>query len=871
MTGQFESTLVLAVRDRIKWESALDAPSQGTLTPLDPSLAIDPLVYQERDRQLADRDLIVGAAVVDTSIQISNVYNYPAVKPKLQGPVTKDLPFVAAEITSSGTASQVRHVKNSSVPYDASRYADSDLYGRDALVYEVLARACEQAFVDPPISRIDSAGTIFPDLTAWSLAEGNANPADINPALALNRDLFKVPDQNLADRDTVLATYVANLAQVLKNPFTKALRIYVKVEGPNNEEREPDIYVLISDDGVNRVWRGEPALTNRNRIVYNIANKTLQWIRESVDEVHVPQIYAMTIPGIDAGQLLSTLAQVPETKDAQYWRQKAGRIVPDGEQLSSTGLYLHWTSSDAASGGITQVDAASLTAPGQISVTVSSGSLDAGKYRVNLLTEPSPRVEIAGAQNLSSTSGTLGGATFDIDVPSGSITTKQYVVVGGDGILYNGAVYESGDIFYGLNGTTAYTQAGASASAVRQYAVYFQLSLTPGPWNATIEYTNLNSNGDGFGIKAQYIANGANAANIIQDTVLQPFTQPSGVLVQTESAGFDVDDSGAFSFPVFWTYGSGQLHIRKVIFESNVTQGHFQVRGQFGAGSLAYVDVIGTAFQPDVMRFDFNTSGSITPVTFTADWVSGNDMPLKIKQIDIQSIGTYNPTPVSAEYSGWRQECIDRAERTIQQSYATALRAYGTSVPTFRDSGSHWSQTATENWMSFVETAHPRLREILDIDTSLGIVAGRQYEVLSGPIVYGSGTYSTGQKFYGSDADGTAYSGGTIKQIGAFIRSLPGHIGKPALIPLGLAYTGNGTVSSYYDTPRSIPVIVSCAPWMIDQGVYVAQEEFWMPDFLVAPQTTIQAKPGGVPAWILDTGYWSDSSYWIDTKHWKDS
>ena len=841
MTGQLESTLVLAVRDTIRWESAVDAPSQGTLTPLDPNLPFNPLTYQQRDRELADRDIVVGAALADTSIQISNVYNYPAIKPQLEGPMVKDLPFDADEITEAGTASLVRHVKNSSIPWDAARYTDSDLYGRDALVYEVLARACQTAFINPPISRIDSAGTVFSGISAWSLAEGQVVVADINPALPLNRDLFKLPDQNLADRDTALATYAANLAQVLKNPFAHALRIYVKVDGPTTTYREAEVYVLTSDNGINRIWQAEPALSNRNRIIYSIANKTLQWIRESVNSIHVPQIYAITIPGIDAGQLLTTLPEVPEKKDAQFWRLKAGLVIPAGEQITDTSAFLRFTATDSAAGGTTQADSASLTAPGQLALSMS-GVLQPANYRVSVLTVPCPTVEIAGAQNSTKTSGILGGATFEINVPSGSITSKQYLVENGDGIVYSGQTYAAGDIFSGVSGTSTYTQVGSLASSVRQYAINFQLALTPGPWRATVAYTDLSGLSTGFGIKAQYAANGANTVNVIQDIVPEPFNGMPGTVVETVTAGFDVDNTGAFSFPIFWTYGTGQLHVRKIIFESDSTTGHYEVQGQFGSNALSYVDVTGTAFQPDVMRFEFNATNPINLLAFNANWTAEAQMPIKFKQIQIQTIGTYTPTPVADEFFGWRQECVDRAERVIQQDYVSAVAAFGTNLPTFRDSGSKWSPDATENWMSFVETMHPRLREVPDIDNTLGIVDGRQYEVVSGPVIYGVNTYAVGETFYGSADIDTAYYGGNVKQVGAFIKALPGHIGKHALIPYGLAYSGNGTVTAYYDTDKSIPMIASCVPWMIDQGVYVAQSEFWTPDYIIEAQSAVQSK-----------------------------
>src|SRR5512143_2417677 len=257
MGNQLESALVIALRDTIRWESAVETSASGTLPPVVPDLPFDAKVYQDRDRWLAYRDLILGAAVVEVSIQVGDVWNYSTVKPNLQGPAPFSLPFVGTEAGTLST--QVRHVTNVSVPYDAARYADADLYGRDSIVYECLARACSATFIDPSIPLSDSTGTNIPSTSIWSLAEGTEVRADINEVLPLNRDLFKKPDQNLADRDNQLAGYTAQLVQVLKNPFEHATRLYVQVEAYGTVQREPDVYALTSD-GTHRVFQTEPAV-----------------------------------------------------------------------------------------------------------------------------------------------------------------------------------------------------------------------------------------------------------------------------------------------------------------------------------------------------------------------------------------------------------------------------------------------------------------------------------------------------------------------------------------------------------------------------------------------------------------------------------
>ena len=842
MANQLESALVIALRDTIKWESSVDAPASGTLTPVNPDLPFDARTYQSRDRELAYRDLIIGAAVVEVAVQVGDVWNFSVSKPTLQGPAPFSLPFVGTE---AGTLSgQLRHVTNVSIPYDAARYADADLYGRDALVYEILARACENTFVDPSIPRIDAAGTSIPDTSIWALGQGAPCRADINPVLPLNRDLFKKPDQNLADRDNQLAGYVARTAQMLKNPFAHALRLYVQVDAYGTTQREPDVYALTSDDGTYRVFQTEPALPGANQIIYNGPENTLQWIREQVDEVHVPQLYAMVIPGIEAGQTIETLAEVPARKDAQYWRGKAGQLNPEGISVASTGMYLTSTNNDAVAGGVMQYGSASFTVPDIMTLSMA-GSLSQHAYRVSVLTKPNNRVEIAGAQNISDTSGTLGGATFDVDVLSGGITSKVYLVDGGDGIVYNGSLYLNGDVFAGTTSGSTYSQFGIVPSSVRQYMLNFVLALPAGPWNVRLEYTNISGFSDKFNIKGEYIAAGSLAVPVIQDIAPVPFLEQNGNLVTTTSAGVDIDDTGPFNFPVYWTGGEGQLHVRKLIFESETTQGRYAIAGTF-AGSVSQVDVIGENMVPDVLRFQFYSRGSNAGTTpLVLNFTDEPALPLQIQQVQVQVMDNFVTTPLSRGFQGWRQECLDRTEHAIQHSYACGVANYGTEVPTFRDTGSYWTRASSENWMSFCEVYHPRLRTVEAI-ASDAITPGRQYEVVTPFVTYDGTAYLEGQKFYGVESAGTVYSSGTVDQVGAFIKSKAGHTGRPCLVPRGLYFDdADKLVKAHYDTPLSTPLLMACQPWMIEAGLYVAHEDFWMPEVLglTLPTDALAAGP----------------------------
>lgn len=858
MRYNLDSALVIVLRDAIRWESAV-VTTAGTLTPINDGVAIDPLEYQRRDRELGFRDLVNAAAIVETSVQVSDVWNWPAVKPKLQGPATKDMPLINTTqmLVQSGNASVVRHVQNVSIALDAARYADADLYGRDALIYETLARACEDTFDDPPISRIDSQGTIFGSYGSigWSLGEGGQIRADINAALPLGLNTFKQPDQNLADRDNQLAAYTANLAHMLKNPFEFALRIYVQVTG--TDSRESEIYSLQYADVNERIWVCEPALSLRNRIVYNIADKTLQWFRESDTEVHQPQIVAMAIPGIDVGQTVTTLSSVPEGKDAQYWRSKAGQIKPPGFRVLDLNNDLTFTSDTTVvtGEGVIQPDSASLTVPGVINFTLPY-ALPVGQFRVSVLMQPNPNVTILGNQNITNTSGVDGGATYGTNyapAPTAIPTDLQYRVIGGSGITYDSINYLAGQNFSANAGATTYTNIGPVNSKVNQYALSFRLALPPGPWTVEMGYTNLNGDATAFGIKGQFIAQGQTAIDVIQDAAPQPFLVGNGTVAVTPPAGFDVPYLSpsfvpVFDFPIYWTYGDlGQLGIQYLTFRSTLntidsTGSYVFNAGLGGQSASAYVDA--ENYLPEVVRFDFNVLAPVASPVFSLSWQNSASLygqnkyiPVKLKQVQVQAVGTnYAATPLADEFQGWRQECLDRAEMSIQQGYGCALAARLTAngtLPTFRSTGSYWGTAETENWMAFVETTNPRLREVNDIPQTGYLTAGRQYEVTTAPVTYDTVVYANvGDRFYATEAGGRDYTGGVVKQVGAFMKSKPGHVGKPALMPNGLYFTSYGTVAAYYDTNLSYPVLTTCTGWMVDAGLYVAQSEFWMPTMI---------------------------------------
>jgi hypothetical protein len=661
-------------------------------------------------------------------------------------------------------------------------------------------------------------------LSSWSYANGTEARRDIATALPLNRDLFKDPDMNLADRDNQLAGYVSGLCQVLKNPFTYANRLYVAVNGL--DAREVEVYTLIFPQFVSgqryfdgdeiyyqdvsyvvkggvgsttdvpwlspwawettttprqRIWTCEPALPGRNRFVYDIETSTLQWFREGGPEAHLPQLVALSIPGLFSGQTLQTLAAVPERKDGQFWRNKASRLVPAGGTYAD--LYGYGdTASWKAFGFSPQLTGASFTVPSVGTVqfpdpTTNAASLvQPGWHRFYALVEPNSTVEMQGAANTGALGGTLGGVTYGSPSP-----------------------------------------------------VTWEVGLPPTQWTVEFDYTNLAGSTEGFRIVAAL-----DGANVFDDTSPFYFNDPEGTPLPNgqlvTSVPFPIFPSGGKQALTFnWTGGNGNLHIRTLRFKNDsATTGRYKISGTM-AGSLAAVDVVGLNRQPDVVYWDFYAKET-TSSDVLLRWEKDSELPIRFHRFDLTRGGTNTPTPNAQGFEPYRNDCLLRAARSAQQSYVEAWMG-GTETPVFMSAGSHWGTEATERWMAFIETAEPRLRQ-QDNVSSGSLVEGRDYQAMLQSAVYDGNVIPTGQSFTATvTRDYTWVStAGTINQAGAWLKSRASHVGRPGLAPAGVYFDSNGgTIAVAYGPERNQPELVSLQPWMILNGFYAAQPDFWIP------------------------------------------
>jgi hypothetical protein len=247
------------------------------------------------------------------------------------------------------------------------------------------------------------------------------------------------------------------------------------------------------------------------------------------------------------------------------------------------------------------------------------------------------------------------------------------------------------------------------------------------------------------------------------------------------------------------------------------------------AGSLASVDVVGVNRQPDVVSWDFYARET-TSSDFQVRWERDAQLPLRLHRFDLTSIGTNNPTPNAQGFEPYRNDCLVRACRSAQDAFVESLRS-GTEAPVFMSAGSYWGTEATERWMAFIESAEPRLRQKDNIQSG-NLVEGRDYQVRLQPLTYGPNTIQAGQTFRAETA--TTYTwvstAGTVDQVGAWVKSRASHVGRPGLAPAGVYFdTNGGTVAVAYGPERNQPQLVTLQPWMIYNGFYAAQPEFWLP------------------------------------------
>ena len=414
-----QSAYILPLVPRLDWAKAVaPGPTLGTVAF---DAALDVGQYAGRDRELAYRDLLVGAAIAQVALKTSDIWDFRAPRPALPYPAAGALQNAAVDLPPTvGFPGTVDHVDNQSLPVNAAA-TDQQLYARDLLIYEALQQAAEQ-LADNPLPADVLPGLATSDL--WALAYGiSQGNVDAGYNLPLAPGLFSSTDQFLAWRDNVLAAYVAATVNNLGNVYAVASRLLVQVAGPN--AAEPEVYALVSDDGRFRTWAAQPLVPGRLQLVFDRTTQTLSWAGEDLSDAGGPSPTATSFSSA-FNSTVTVIYDVPGYLDAEYWRQKSARV--NVRPWKDRTLFLTALPNNfVTSGGLYQSDSVLLPVAGSATFGVPA-QIPASCVRVGLTLQPSTDIDILGFQNLEgSANGTAvtyyqgGTHSWQFPLPAGTL------------------------------------------------------------------------------------------------------------------------------------------------------------------------------------------------------------------------------------------------------------------------------------------------------------------------------------------------------------------------------------------------------------------------------------------------------------------
>lgn len=820
-----ESALVINLFSSLKWESSIEPPDGNLSYP--PETIFSSTNLSRRARELRYRDGVVASNAVDVSIKMGDVWSAPQNSIQIQGAYTRTLDYALNGVGYIST--KVRYLNNSD-KLSGTRRVEDDLQGRDAMVYEALARACRSIGLEGSPPLIDPGLSSIPSIVEWSLASGNSDNVDFNASMAISKDDMNSVYRNLADRDNVIAGYVARLIKIIENPFEFASRIYVAIDGPGT--RDPEVYTLVyprykpgknyvpgdevfssgkwysanvvtsnsvtSGDWTEivnptrRVWNTIPALSDRSAIIYDTVSKTLQWIGEDSDTIHMPRLISLCIDGVESGQKLRTVVQLPNNLDSYHWYKKSGRVVL---LQSSRDDYRIIDDTRNAVNGLRQEKSNSLSVRGK--TKISLGEIEVGRYRVSVLCQANTEVVISGGDNLNGISGTEGG--FD----------------------FSGAYRPSS------------TQPGIS--------VDFNVPLNNGSWDLYLEYTNLSGTTGGFGVEVLAYPGSVSNSGIVavkSRTIPYYFVDENGVpLVNgtlVRSGPIAISPTGSDqTYSVRWVNDNGGLfHIRRLIFvNTNFKDSRYSIELSLEDDNLLVGNSGRSEFQLQdkdygVFTHSVNVSSPLTSSEFVLDWTDGGGIPLIINKIQLQKINNENKvTPDAYGFRGWRRMCLEKAVECLKDSYKKVVDRFIEvgEVKSYTVDGV-WTRESSMEWYSCLETYAPRFRFISSIENGC-IVNGRYYRVSSGSLVYDGVVYGNGDLFYGVDGIESWSGVATVAQEGSFVIAGPGHVGLSGILPRGTSYE-SGVVLNDFNSGEQSPELVTIMPWMVSIGIYAAREGF---------------------------------------------
>jgi hypothetical protein len=669
----------------------LVVPTGGTLvetsTLINPYGLFDWYDYQKRDLELIGRDHAVAAAVVTVSSNAATIFGARVERPRQLGMTYPILPD--SSVDRSITVNQygtVSYVVPSSVPYDEVT-ADEDLYGRDLLLHETLART-SNIFVNPPVISVDTHGTAVGNISdVWSFADGSPANEGINPVLRLDVNLFSKPDKTLAFNDNSLGVYVANVENFLKNPFITAEQLIIQVvsSGATGLEAEWYSHDVSQDTANTRVWVAEPRLTGRYKIIYYTDTGLLRWYPPSANTIHIPQpqpfVNDSTVisgPGTDQIDfVVNTLAK----QDSAFYAQKAGQLVlTEGQSKSSLLSGAYCAAIDQ--GGLVQNVQLTLTDTVRLQ---SIPVISAGDIYVGMTIIPQSYYEVLGCQ---------------------------------------------------LNGLTSTDDSGGLFPAAVSTTADYSFNLLPGNYQFEITYTNYG--GDTPNDFPVLISFGGSIVSTSPLVFGAEGYQDGDVVTKT----FNLLATGTNAqLSISWTGPAGstsQLKVLDIRFvSSDVTPLSIKMNAALMNGNTevgsALFECNGLRNRPDVAVFKFSPGATVSNPSILVNLVQNSNLPaLSINQVQL---GRSKNLALSQNIDGlgnYPWSMLNRAFNSIVDSF-NAIVDYQDPRVAVSSTVYQWNRSSTQSWISQLETQETRFNLAfrpagpLDVGNPAIIPNGLQY------------------------------------------------------------------------------------------------------------------------------------------------
>jgi hypothetical protein len=662
----------------------------GTLvensTIVNPYSLFDWSEYQQRDLELIGRDHAVAAAVVAVSSQASTVFGSRVERPKQLGMTYPVLPdSILDRSTTVNQNGTVGYVAPSSVPYDEVS-ADKDLYGRDLLLHETLART-SQIFVNPPVISVDTYGTAVGTIgDVWSFADADPHNEGINPVLRLDVGLFTSPDKTLAFTDNSLGVYVANVENFLKNPFNTAEQLIIQVQSTGTTGLEAEWYSHDEgqDTATTRVWVAEPKLDGRYKIIYNTTTGLLRWYPPNANTIHVPQPQpfvndSTTISGPGTDEIdfvVSTL----QKQDSAFYAQKAGQLILNSG-LSKSSLLSGAYCAAIDQGGLVQNVQLTLTNEVRLQ---SLPVIRAGETYVGMTIIPQSYYEILGCQLVGLDSTANSSGLF----PAMAATTATYSF----NLLPGNYQFE-----------IAYTNYGGDTPTDFPVFIYFG--------NTIISASSLVFGAEGYQ-DGDVVKKAFNVLSTQPTSELSITWTGTSATSQLEIVGirFTSSDVSPVSVILNATLMNGNTEIDSALFECN-----------------------GLRNRPDVAVFKFSPGSIVTDPSIIVNMVQNSNLPaLSISQIQF---ATNKTAALSTNVDGlgnYPSSMLNRAYESVVDSFKSITNYVDPRIEV-SSSVYEWNRSSTENWLSQLSAQESRFNLAfrpagpLDVGNPAIIPQGLQY------------------------------------------------------------------------------------------------------------------------------------------------